>query len=362
LPRSKCVGPPAGFRTELGVLRVLLEVSKTRRQIADETGMSYGDTVSVLKELSENSWIDRDESSWHAGPARRRLISEQRLKLTEGGMLRAKAVRDLSVFELLEKRAEGDLASRYVEGFVNALEKGWVRAAEALGRIGDPRGVKPLVMALKSDSEVMRAAAARALGEIGDSMAVEALIVALNDYYKIVRNDAALALGEIGDTRAIEPLVSQLRAEGHGSTAWFALSEIGAPAVAPLLRAYSEARKDRFRGWHVINEILRAFEQMKDPNAVDPLLEALKSVEYLLQARIASALGNIGDARAVESLIQLLKSGHSEVRWAAVSALERIGDSRALEPLTMILNDPDNDVRELAKRASDNIRTRVEKS
>jgi hypothetical protein len=91
-------------------------------------------------------------------------------------------------------------------------------AVDALGDIGDPRAVEPLIIVLKegylkgptkeqydSDPEV-RSRAADALAKIGDSRAVESLINALKDDDEEVRADVAEALGVIGDNRAIEAL------------------------------------------------------------------------------------------------------------------------------------------------------------
>jgi HEAT repeat protein len=89
-----------------------------------------------------------------------------------------------------------------VKGLIEAALGYWndsmVResAARALGRIGDPRAVEPLIAALKEEDG--RSSAARAPGEIGDARAVEPLIFALKDEDIGVRSAAAKALDEIG--------------------------------------------------------------------------------------------------------------------------------------------------------------------
>jgi hypothetical protein len=85
-------------------------------------------------------------------------------------------------------------------------------AADALGEIGDPSAVEPLIGALEDDfdSEV-RESAADALGMIGAPRAVEPLIGVLeNDSDSDVRRLVADALGKIGDARAVGPLVTAL--------------------------------------------------------------------------------------------------------------------------------------------------------
>jgi len=72
------------------------------------------------------------------------------------------------------------------------------------------------VALLLDDSEATRWKAAEALGRIGDPAAVEDLIDTLWDDDERVRIKAAWALGEIGDARAIPPLRRLYRMENEG--------------------------------------------------------------------------------------------------------------------------------------------------
>jgi hypothetical protein len=119
-------------------------------------------------------------------------------------------------------------ANKDVKGLIKALEynkDSVVRAmaAEALGELGDPKAVDPLINALKYeaydtyDTYYVRASAAAALGELGDPKAVDPLINALKDddydTYDtyLVRASAAAALGELGDPKAVDPLINALK-------------------------------------------------------------------------------------------------------------------------------------------------------
>jgi HEAT repeat protein len=57
----------------------------------------------------------------------------------------------------------------------------------------------------------VRTGAAWALGKLGDPRAVEPLIETLNDPKPRVRKDAAWALGRLGDDRAASPLNNLLQ-------------------------------------------------------------------------------------------------------------------------------------------------------
>jgi HEAT repeat protein len=98
-----------------------------------------------------------------------------------------------------------------VDGLIAGLRygDGGVRgdAAEALGKIGDPRAVDSLIATLSDSYDLARRSAAEALGKIGDPRAVDSLIAALSNSDDGVRRNAAEALGKIGDSRALEKLI-----------------------------------------------------------------------------------------------------------------------------------------------------------
>ena len=65
-------------------------------------------------------------------------------------------------------------------------------AAEALGRLGDPRAVEPLIDTLWDDDARVRLKAAWALGMLGDPRA----LVPLQKLYRIEREDARETIQE----------------------------------------------------------------------------------------------------------------------------------------------------------------------
>jgi hypothetical protein len=81
------------------------------------------------------------------------------------------------------------------------------------------------------------------------------------------------------------------------------------------------------------------------PEAVGPLVFALKKKNRYLRLGAIGALAEIKDSGAVSALAEMMKDPGSEVRWQAAIALGEIGSHDAVVPLLLGLRDPDKYVR-----------------
>lgn len=199
------------------------------------------------------------------------------------------------------------------------------KAAAALGRLKDDRGVDALITALNDVSWAVRRNATIALGDIGNEKGYEPLLNSLTDPDWHVRKYAAIALGKIGDERAIKPLVNTLK-DTDGDVrrkSIIALGKIGKPAVGELLKSFDND------DWHLRSQIAVVLGKIKDERAVEPLIDSLYNSRYknqnkYVRGRIIEALGNIGDERAVDALINALDDQYIYVRIKAEEALQKI--------------------------------------
>jgi HEAT repeat protein len=154
--------------------------------------------------------------------------------------------------------------------------------AKALGKIGDPRVVKPLIAALEQIDEDSNPeefnGLVDSLLDIGEP-AVDELIAALKrvddpyDYEKNrAANGAACVLVKMGETRAIEPLISILQ---YGGSAQYAaeakLAEFGSQALEELLIALKEPPS-----YKAIIGIAQTLSRIGDKKAIGPLITALR--------------------------------------------------------------------------------------
>jgi HEAT repeat protein len=148
-------------------------------------------------------------------------LPESVASIAEGLTSKVPADRAYAAMELGRLGAEARPA---VPLLVECLGDGdWLvrrQAAEALGPIGDPVAIEPLIVVVEDrDGEWgVRTAAARSLGLLGDSRAVGPLMSVLNDMNAHVRHMAVIALGRIGTPEAVEALTVAARSDSDGAT------------------------------------------------------------------------------------------------------------------------------------------------
>ncbi|TAJ44974.1 HEAT repeat domain-containing protein [Methanofollis fontis] len=144
---------------------------------------------------------------------------------------------------------------------MDTLQKGdtyrSLQAAGALGRIGMP-AVEPLVQALTDTATTARWRIAIALASVG-TPAAEALIEVVNAGKDPAANPAIWALGRIGDPRAVEPLITAMKAgrtESSRALAAAALMKMGHPAGIAAVEEALPAADETVRAF-VLEEVHR---------------------------------------------------------------------------------------------------------
>jgi len=108
--------------------------------------------------------------------------------------------------------------------------------------------------------------------------------------------------------------------------------------ISGLIRALS------FRDPDVQSDAVHALGDI-GPEAVGPLILALKKKNRSLRLGAIGALAEIRDSGAVYALADMMKDASSEVRWQAAIALGEMGSHEAVAPLLRGLEDPDKYVR-----------------
>ncbi len=237
------------------------------------------------------------------------------------------------------------------------------RAALAIGRVGLPAGVVPLVDRLQDPDADVRAMVAFALGLIGDVAGVDPLVTTLGDPSALVKGRAAHALGLIGPEKAaravvpIAQMVKQLVDAGaiaappaddervgsaeseavrRGLIALTALRSYDGLATAVL----DAQGRPRSSWW----PIAAALSRVADDRAVPALIELVSSPSPYTSGYAVRGLGERTATSAVPSLLPLLDTArpvHPQVRVSAVRATGQLREPRATAPLIALLRQKD---------------------
>ncbi len=265
-------------------------------------------------------------------------------------------------------------------------------AAGALGKIGDPRAIAPLIEAIvvdpgtgqdektknkirvteravdalgelnakeatdiilrlykKSRDMSVRMAVARAMTGIRDPKFKPALIDILeNDDNMFAKRAAAEAAGVFRDPDFIRPLIYAMYVEKGTSAYWqcaYSLAQIG-PAAIPVLMETLESKNEaveklaRTRNYILGGIHMKAIEQLgefKAKEAEDLILKYWdfenEPVRPIMRVKIAFALANIGSKKAVPVLMKVANEPIAEMREYLVDALAELSDRAALPAL-----------------------------
>jgi HEAT repeat protein len=113
-------------------------------------------------------------------------------------------------------------------------------------------------------------------------------------------------------SKAAVPVVAPLLADADlNSWARIALEAIPDPAADDALRA----ALDQVQGRMLVG-VINSISVRRDPKAVDPLIQKLKSTDVAVASAAAVALGQIGGDRAAQALVPALAVGSTELRSA----------------------------------------------
>jgi hypothetical protein len=190
------------------------------------------------------------------------------------------------------------------------------RAAEALGRMGEP-AARELIGKTHHMNRDVRIGAVEVLGEMRERSAVPKLTLLLrDDESSEVRWAAAIALGEIGDPAAVPVLVQALldpdKYVRYGIS--LALDELQWSPGNPEESAYYLIAGQR---WEEIES------QSDLPSR--PFIHHLKDRDPGIRARCAEMLGRLRTPEAKEACSVVLRDQDGEVRWNGILAFPQCG-------------------------------------
>lgn len=206
------------------------------------------------------------------------------------------------------------------------------------------------VSLLGSRSAVRRCRGAHRLGVLGLGAHFEAIVRLLADRKFLVRRVAVRALGNLGDPRAVRPLLVLGEHDTRlARDLVYALGRLGG-AAAPELRSVLAEEMDSGEHLH-LDPAAAVLGLIGDTEAVEVLAAGLRSENPSFAGSCAEALGRIGSPEAIPALVAALQDLRPNVRAGAAHALGAVGSPEALESLMLVVDEEEPQVSRQAARA-----------
>jgi len=260
-------------------------------------------------------------------------------------------------------------AAAAVTAAMNDLQRdGDVRAAcaFALGLIGAPGSVAPLIEVLKAGNDEVQRMAAWALGRIGDRRALPALLAAYFSKRDRVRDAVAWAVPRVAAGRSDDSLVPGVELFPTKKGGRYVLRQavrdllgaLDSPELAPGLVVGHEdqlvagLREALGRHADVVARVLRDLDARPDGLALGPLTAGLDSASASDRQAIEAVLARIGERVAIDLAALARTHRNNEIRALALSILGKLVAADGRDALVAGLADDSPAVRAAAMRAA----------
>lgn len=212
-------------------------------------------------------------------------------------------------------------------------------AIEHIPYLEDERAIPILAEALETGSASERASVAKAFGQVEGRRVMGYLLACLNDWDPWVRYFAARSIGrhQYPDSTAELARLAQEDPANHVRIAAMeSLALIGgARAVAILARLAESDNIDLARA------AIGGLGHIGHPDALPPLLAALRSPDPARRIDVLNALGKRGGSGAVDALQWVAAADVDEqVVQSSIDALARLATPEAVDTLINLTSDP----------------------
>ncbi|MBW1808547.1 MAG: HEAT repeat domain-containing protein [Deltaproteobacteria bacterium] len=237
------------------------------------------------------------------------------------------------------------LTEENMEILAGALES---NAAKILGDIGSEKAVEPLLAMVekvgKWEAETNRLLVMtrliNALGTIGDKRGLKIALEYLKEELWDVRTICANTINNISDRSVVPELLKFASTGDHPKTRApliEAIGNLGTDKVLPALKKLLDSQKDVTVQKAVKASIKRieAYSQCKQD--VNCWIGKLADKQPEVREKAAYELGRIGGDQAIEPLIKIMNDNSENVRFAVMFAFDKIGSKKPVAAIEALM-------------------------
>jgi|GEM_PF-2127375 len=228
---------------------------------------------------------------------------------------------------------------RFVDTDVNQYIR--LKAAKALGILGDIRAIEPLAESLKTDFTAIPAAIS--LSKLGDDRGIEYLLDRFESSDRLHKYEIVEALGQTKDSRAVPAIIEVVKAEDMSkatrSVLLLALRQIGTPeAVSVLESILAYGGESAF--WAA-----KELAKIGNEPGIEFICSYIESCNEKSEYVSLYGLSSINHPYVKQLLISLLNHPSAKIRKSALCELGKTDDPIIIKAIEAKLNDPDRKVR-----------------
>ena len=196
-----------------------------------------------------------------------------------------------------------------------------LKALHTLGELSNPDVISTIGKRLIGTSDDIKIAAVNALGAIGDPAGIQPLLKhSLLDDNEFVRQSTTNTLGKIGRPAA-DALINLLDKDQYVKQVEIALKRIGEPAVKPLVQAMGHKKTDIRKNATDLAKMILTTKYGFEGTVVK-LLEHSRDRDEEVKEHIIQTIVDMGDP-AIEAVIRALGNQDSSIRDNSRDTLER---------------------------------------
>ena len=257
----------------------------------------------------------------------------------------------IHAMETLGESNDMNIALNDILPFINYKDKALQRnAVKILGKYKDPKIIKPLLNLFENQDEELSSMIKNILIDSGE-MSISPMLECLKSCTKDTAKEIGTILHETGATNSLLQMLGKEENRVKEKIIYALSGTDNDIAFTYLLETLKNPEID------LCISAVTTLGELKNPKAVDPLLEKLKQIENVehervdqLKAEIVKTLGKIADPKTFDLIKNSCNSSIQEIRHAAIKSIGYFKNHESMSLLMgLLVNSKNKHEKEIIK-------------